>query len=224
MRIQPNTSKLGETALAVADYAFDEPLFMTYRIVRNAHQMRFYGWCLFIVGLLLDALSVYVVSYLGITLEALGFCAVSFVLTALGVYVIASGHLGRGASKSVFADFFGRRGADIHSPRPWAFRERVIVDEEGITICYGPIGAPDDQLRMVRKAWGEWASVHLTSEALIVLCKAKTGPAARWLLGFDFAYYDQKRNTFEDTVIPLNALIGTTPQELSSYIQSHLTR
>ena len=53
--------------------------------------------------------------------------------------------------------------------------------------------------------------MHLTSEALIVLCKAKTGPAARWLLGFDFAYYDQKRNTFEDAVIPLNALIGTTP-------------
>ena len=26
--------------------------------------------------------------------------------TALGVYVIASGHLGRGASKAVFADFF----------------------------------------------------------------------------------------------------------------------
>ena len=48
MRIQPNTSKLGETALAVADYAFDEPLFMTYRIVRNAHQMRFYGWCSFL--------------------------------------------------------------------------------------------------------------------------------------------------------------------------------
>ena len=151
-------------------------------------------------GLLLDALSVYVVSYLGITLEALGFCAVSFVLTALGVYVIASGHLGRGASKAVFADFFGRRGADIQSPRPWAFRERVIVDEEGITICYGPIGAPDDQLRMVRKAWGESAGLLriLPLRATIVLCKAKTGPAARWLLGFDFAYYDQKRNTFED--------------------------
>lgn len=224
MRIEPKASAIGHPAIAVADYAFGESLFMSYRIVRNAHQMRFYGWCLLVIGLLLDAMSIYAVSYLGITLESLGFCALSFVLTGLAVYIIASGHLGRGASQTVFADFFGRRGADTSDPRPWAFRERVIVDEQGITICFGPIGAPDDQLRIVRKTWHEWDSVHLTSEALIVLCKAKTGPAARWLLGFDFAYYDQKRNTFEDAVLPLNAIVGSIPQELCTYIQNKLGR
>lgn len=208
--------------VASADFAFTEDLFAGYRDVRNARQMRFYGWCLLVVGVPLAVLCAWALTLSGPSPEGLGLLALSCALVGLGAYVVATGRLGLRASASVYRDFFGRRGADVGSRRPWSFRERVVVDEGGITVCYGPVGASDDELRVVRKGWGEWRSVHVTPEAVIVLCDAKTGPAARWLLGFDFALYDEKRNTFEDAVLPTGSIVGMTPAELEAFLRARV--
>lgn len=211
-----------EAPIASADFVFTEPLFRDYRAVRNAHQMRFYGWCLLVLGLALVTLAVAGLVMAGPTPEALGMLALSCGLAALGAYVVATGRLGRGASASVYRDFFGRRGADVASPRPWSFRERVVVDDDGITVCYGPAAAPDDQLRVVCKGWEEWREVRRTPGALVVLCRAKTGPAARWLLGFDFALYDERRNAFEDAVLPWDSIVGMAPAELEAFLRARV--
>ena len=205
---------------ATADFTYTEPLFLEYRTVRNARQMRFLGKFAIVASTPLLLVFLAMVS-IGEPVAGLLFLAMGGAILALGIKVQVTGTVIKAASKSVYEHFFARHG-DVTGPRPWSFRESVTVDDEGATIRYGTLGTSAESMAAVTKSWSEFKSVHQIDGAIIVLSRTKMAPAIYWMLGVNYAFYDEKRDQFEDVVIPPAALEGAEPDELVAFLRHHV--
>lgn len=205
---------------ATADFTYTEPLFIEYRTIRNAHQMRFLGKLL-IAGSIPILACFIGLAFAGEAEGGLPLLLLSGAMLAMGLKIQISGTVAKIASRSVYEHFFARHG-DVSGPRPWSFRETVALDDEGATIRYGALGTPAESMTEITKGWSEFQSVHTVDGAIIVLSRAKMGPAIYWLLGINYALYDEKRDQFEDVVIPTDALEGATADELVAFLEQRV--
>lgn len=214
---------------ATCDFTYTEKTFREYFKLRE-HQNSNVMWIVLaaITGAA-TALCIWILVDDGFNVEAIFCAAVCAFATAVCIY--AAVKPSEKPDRGEMRDFFRRHGCNVDASDRWQFRERVEVDEECISISFGPVGCSDSELCTLSKPWELWKSVETSKEMLVVLCEndAPNRTTAFFTpnsTSIDNAeLYQQRRcarDLYEDAVLPVDALEGMDAKRLAKVINQRI--
>lgn len=207
----------------ICDYQYTEDTYKDYYRIRSMRSLRFLGGFLLVFGILFTPVGfMFFTAEPGI--ESILTLLFALALVAGGIAMIATGKMPMRMAPSTVAEFFGRHGANINAERPWAYREIVQVDDDGISVTYGPVDAAPDVMLSVKKRWNEWDRVIETPDYVIALTKTDMGSPLRSLFGVEFILRLEERNQYEDAVFPKARIRGIAPDELAVYLTRRIKK
>ena len=214
---------------ATCDFTYTEKTFREYFKLRE-HQNSNVMWIVLaaITGAA-TALCIWVLFDDGFNVEAIFCAAVCAFATAVCIY--AAVKPSEKPDRGEMRDFFRRHGCNVDASDHWQFRERVEVDEECISISFGPVGCPDSELCTLSKPWELWKSMETSKGMLVVLCEndvpnrslAFSTPNSTSIDNAEL--YRQRRcarDLYEDAVLPVDALEGMDAERLAKVINQRI--
>lgn len=203
---------------ATYTFSYTEEAFDAYYRARERRGMRMLGGGVAAVGVAGVLFSFATVSF-GAGAAGFALAAIFLVIGAAGVLCATAGHRFMRVPPDEVREFFARHGAYVMGRRPWEFSETVTVGRDGIVIAYDavPLGGAHMSLQ---KGWGEWREVVETPDYLMVISKGDGSSPLLSLIGYELLFRRQKRNRYEDVVIPKRLLSGAEVGHLGEFMRA----
>lgn len=208
-------------ASASCTYIYTEETFAAYYRARERRNTRMIAGWLAAIGAIISIMAAAVIPTAPGPLPII-MLAIGLALTALGLNWAIRGTMPMHIPMNEAREYFARHGADVLRERPWHFEESVTVDDDGITISYSDGMDRESPRLTLTKGWDEWKRVVETPDFIMVISKGD-GSSPLWsLIGFEYLYRREKRNQYEDAVIPKTLLRGMTVDQLRELLDRKL--